>query len=437
MKRTTKQWDSGVNDSGILLSKGKSGTVENNMGQSRKKRRKEPSHFQKVELNWNMIKEIMPRMKAKSWLMFDHYIGTRGNSQSIEDKFSNFEDSTALVLAWPSFGHFYDEDPHQNRIASGHSMTVKDTTDNSELVSNCIFPIGHPALIIKGDDIDQRLGDMVNIKGLRIRGVIESFLTYPSYDNSAVETLFPKVEPVRAVGSSLDNRRKVRLMIVEAHDVQLGSTTTFNDDQFYVGSVWPPTIRGSQAMNVINAPRLENILEVPATSDGSTSADPQHARSGRWQGIDRHYRSNKDSRNVWQDPVTGRTVAFRVMHDVSFNLAAPPSEDFIDHVDGPRASHRSGHFVNIDILLKNLDWNESYAIDETGVNSEENGSRRIYLYLFDDSMDFVHTVAQSVTTLNTGAATSLIYSISDEVVRRGYARTRAKLYGNFFFNDSL
>ncbi len=446
-KRTTRKWDSSRGNSGALPSKAAGGSVEDNAVSSKRRRRKEPSHFEKVELNYNMIKEIMPRMKQKEWLMFNHFIPEdRANSGSETQIFSKVEDNTAGFVRWPAFNHNHLEAAAQDRIPSGHSLTLLDSTDNTELVANAIFPVGHPALIVKGDQIDQRLTDMCNIKGLRIKGVIESFLTHASYDNMKVDTMYLKATPQRAVPNLLDNKRKVRLMVVELHQEGAG-ISIFDDPKVYADSIWPNTLRSvTQSLAVNNPPRLTNLLELDVTTDLGNAKNPAIMRAGRWQGIDRHYRSNKDNVNVWKDPAFGRLLNFRVLHDVSFNLDAPPSQDFRSNVvaagrvsgDGPQVVRRAGHYVNVDIMIKNLDWNMSYDIDDTQVTSPDNGSRQIYIYLFDDSMDAVDDISSNQTVLATEILTGVHrYAIADDVVNRGYARTRAYLTGNFFYTDGL
>lgn len=429
-------WKSSKRDSGAMPSKGVAGSVESNGQSSRARKKRKLNLVEKVNFNFAMLENIMPRMKQRTHLLYDHWSGTDNyNSQSFEDDFSNYLSSDINNLAWPLYNNDWIASAQQNRISSGHSLTMRNGLDNKEVIANSIFPMCHGALITKGDDINQRMGDSVNIAGVHITGRIESFITFPSFTDVGVQKLYSQRTYNRPTGLLLDQSRKVRLMVVETIDLKEYTSQT-NNQNVYVTSEWPTTLRGTQKMVVTGAPRLPNLLEVAETETAVNLTDPEVMMDGRWLGIDRHYRSNKDDRNVWKNPANGRRLAFRVLHDATFNLGPPPNHDYTgDYVSNVRFG--KGHYVNVDFFLKFRDLRMDYDIDNDGVAGVTNGSRQIQFYLFDDSIDGTDAISDAIQGLNNLSNTDRGANMSDEVLRRGYARTRARLKGDFFFTDAL
>lgn len=405
------------------------------------------SHHEMTRASWTMIKDLMPRTKIVTYTMFNHYGTATGRVDAIFSGKNNLNTVGALHDRSGAGGaetRYWDQ---RDVIPSGFSACVRTATDNGPMLNSMIFPLSHVNLITKGDNADQRLGDFVNISGMHIYGRIRCLTFAPQYDGASPHTAYPASGDQAVLESAprsrmLDHRRRVRFMLVEVMDT-LPSVppTAFNDEDYYGNTEWKEDPLGdgtfTQKMLIVGAPRLENILEVTGTTSIITNfEDPfEGSENGRWQKIDRKYRSNHKRDNLWNNPDEGRRLAFRVLTDVSFNLkpdSMPKRASTSLGLGGGSIS--KGSYVDIDMFVKiNRDMSYPVAVADADLKaSPDNGDSQLFWYLFDDHMDILHVSGVS----DPRAVLNADYLL-DETVNTGYSMCQARLRADIFFTDDL
>lgn len=397
---------------------------------------------------WTMIKDFMPRTKVVTAMMFNNFQTKSGRQDALFSGNDNLNTATTLHdrsgIAAAESKYTVATDV----IVSGHSALVKNAIANSRLVETMIFPISHPGLIVKGDDPDQRLGDFINLSGIHMYGRIEVITHAPMYDAAAPHTPYPASGDQAVLDSAprsqiLDHKRRVRMMIIEVLDSPPNpapSASTYDDQTYYGASIWQenlaydasPTAR----MMVVAAPRLENILHIPPQVLIETGfEDGFNMQHGRWQKIDRKYRSSGKGQNLWIDPNDGRRVNFRVTTDISFNLKPNNISKRAGSALGiGTAGVTHSSYVDIDMFIK-LNVDLSYPVFDAGADLKSvlfNADRAFFVYLFDDHMDVLHVAGVSNPTATLDADYLL-----DETANTGYSMCKARLRGDFFFTDDL
>lgn len=437
-----------ANDGGDTTMKSSAGSVQTMRFGKRK--RKRLSVHQKAHAAYAMVKELMPRMKTISWVMYNSLENSSGSvftsTRLLSGKTASNTVSVLVDRSAIGSGSIADQ-PYYNQIdviPSGLSCLVKNSSNNSKVIQTLCFPLSHVGLVMKGDNGSERLTDFMELSGLHIHGRIECNIFYPVVFSTQV----PYVLTLDTVGAAshprsgyIDQKRKVRFMLIEVLDNLDTAPSAWNDDQFYGTTVWQEKEVGvalADALQVSGAPRLENILELPSQS--TTAPDMRSARAGRWTGIDRKYRGNHLNTNLWEAEDQGRTVNFKVWKDITYTLKpkVSPKSNRNATTESNAQSYQIGEtsYVNVDFFVKmNVDLSyKSRAASSTQTDYAahlDNANRHFYWYLFDDSLDNI------ISSGTTDPRPVTVKSWVDGIVNDGYARTQAFLECDVFFNDDL
>lgn len=423
------------------------GTVEFNRFRKRKKRKL--SVHQKANAAYTMVKELMPRMKVVSFCMFDH--GQAHTAYDEHHLYSGFDGTnTTTLLQDRSLASESFYATQSDVIPSGQSLCNVEDIDRRNMVTSAIFPLSHINLIPKGDNKDQRLGDFVEIAGMHITGRIKCYVFHPGKDANG-DTPYGAPSYTAADNSvphgiALDPVRKVRLMLIQVYDHVIASSAeedANNDSLVYRNGSFGCT---TTVMQVVGAPRLHHILDVPSLSalgvtPGGTG-DRDFTEHGRWLKIDRKYRSNHRNENRWLDPEEGRPIDFKVLKDVSFTL----KPDLIRRrmADTERVTGAAGRspnaYVDVDMFVKlnadmsynTFDADSSFNVTKDLSTMNENADKQFFWYLFDDHVDKLDANGSVNPVLATTARPILTTTVLD-----GYAMCQAKLNIDIFFNDDL
>lgn len=444
LQRMKRKYTSTHSDGGQTTNKRHAGAVEENR-YSRAPPARLSAH-QKAHAAYEMAKDFMPRVKNASFVIFDHItVGGTTAFQTLRiysgkdsaNTATALHDRSGIVAETAFFGQ-------EDVIPSGHSMLIKNSTDNSVMLRAGIFPISDIGLIAKGDNHFQRLGDYVQFSGMHITGRIECSTFFPMIAATAVPYVLAQnmvTTQSRPRSGQLSSKRKVRLMLVEVLD-NTQDVAAFNDNEVYGTSVWKNNA-GTDTLNIIGAPRLEQLLEVSSFSTISGSVTNENVRNGRWQFIDRKYRSNHLNENRWLDPTEGRDIPFRIRKDISFTLRPrliPKDNRHATAGNQPANSYESspGSYVNVDFWV-DLKADMSYPVHPANdsqsayVAFQENGSRQFYWYIFDDHID--HLITGGVDDVAGQSGSAMVNS--EIITSDGYAMCQARLKMDLFYNDDL
>lgn len=405
------------------------------------------THHEKTNASWTMIQDLLPRTKVVTYTMFNHYGTETGRIGALFSGKDGVNTATSLHDRSGLGGtetRYFDQ---RDVVPSGFSACVRTATNNESMIGSMIFPLSHVNLIEKGVDADQRLGDFINMSGIHIYGRIRSLIFAPQYDAAAPFTPYPATGDSAVLASAprskiIDQRRRVRFMLIEVKDTLPSSPpSAYNDEDYYGNTDWKEDILGNDnfvhKLKIVGAPRLENLLEVPGTTNIGTGFEDPFVGSehGRWQKIDRKYRSNHSNNNLWNDPTEGRRLAFRVLTDVSFNLKPDSMAKRASSSLGlGGGSVSKGSYVDIDMFIK-INRDMSYPVAAAGSDLKtvnQNADTQLFFYLFDDHMDVLHASGVSNPT-NVLDADYLL----DETANVGYSMCQARLRGDIFFTDDL
>ncbi len=418
------------------------GSVERNVFNRRPPRQLDV--HEKAHAAYAITQDIMPRMKSRTWTMYDH-LGDKSTAWNTITRIytetlntaTAMHDRSSIVASTDTFAQQSDV------IPSGFGMLIKNTSSQTAMLRSAIFPIGDVGLIQKGDNFDQRLGDHINLKAVHIFGRIECNIFAPivtSGDTPYVLSANVVAAEARPMSGFMDHQRKVRFMLIEVLDSDESESVADGDRVYITHS----HLDNGGTANLVNkgAPRLEQILEHSTNSAQSGAVTQINCRAGRWTGIDRKYRRKASGRDIWEDPTAGRGIDFKVHKDISFTLAprVVPLTNRHATTDSAGQTYQIGRqsYVNVDMFIP-LDINMSYqshAASDTQsdyVAFSETGSHRFFTYLFDDHMDHLFTSGVANPTTPTGGTMDYASVVTNE----GYAMTQALLQGTFFFNDDL
>lgn len=434
-------------DGGAVPRVGLPGKVALNAYGKPKKRRL--TTHQQARAAYTMVKDLMPRMKSLQIVMFNNW--ENAESGTIGNFLSGVNGNNTATILHDRSGINLAETVYRLRtdvVASGYSMTLRTTDTIKLLQQSCCFPFSHVNLITKGDAFDQRLGDFVEFTGVHVTGRIDVFSFKPLAGSGTLgpyppaHGLLPENGPRNLL---LDPKRKVRLMLVLVEDSGEEVEAAEDDRIYYGDDTWQERVDGvsTDRLSMVNIPRLQNILEVEdQPSVPGKAMDRQVSVNGRWQKIDRKYRSNHSNENTWQDPGEGRKVDFTVVHDVTFTLAPRPREcQSASSVEPVNQGFAEKAHIDVDFFVK-MDLDMSYLYHDAGdlpsgspavAATRENGSQKLVWYLFDDHMDILDVDGVS----NPAQTTLTSNNILDEVTVTGYSMCKAFLRAQIFFNDDL
>lgn len=432
-----QRYTSTSNDGGQVRMVRRAGAVESNSFKSRKKRKL--TVHQKAHAAYAMAKDMMPRTKSVSFVMYRHNL-----LPSFTQKFQ-YSGITGTNTATELNDRSGSETPYNSQnsvIPSGHSMCSLEDVDKRNMVSSSIFPLSHVNLISKGDNFNQRLGDFVELIGMHIVGRISCQLYSPNYgDPSAGVYVASDVGYVGRIAGppAFDQTRKVRFMLVEVFD-HVSATESKEDSNtdplVYRNASWGSA---TTEMQVVGAPRLSQILEVDSFPNiRSNSGVRNIAEHGRWNKIDRKYRSNHKNENLYLDPDTGRAIDFRVLKDISFTLKPDTVRTHETGDTALRGASSVGKtsYVDVDMFVK-LNKELSYKTHDADASGQEllneNASRTLFWYLFDDHMDCLSATGSVNPSSNPTAGQGILA----HVIMDGYAMCTADLKCDIYFNDDL
>lgn len=432
-------------DGGRITMKRVAGTVENN--RFRKRRKRELTGMQKAHAAYAMAKNLMPRTKVVSFHMFNHYDSTDIPTNT-DHRYSGLDNLNLVAELHDRSGIGGAETTYlfqDTVVASGHSMTVVNGNDNRGMLRAAIFPLSHINLIRKGDNFDQRLGDFVELAGMHISGRIQCKTYSPTFFNDPNTDIYPPSKYTNLLESmprpiANDPQRKVRLMLVEVFDSdQTVSTSTFNDPTVYADTTWNERANDGTIMAelmIVGAPRLEQLLDVVSIALPSTNINDHGVMEyGRWLKIDRKYRSNHRNDNLYETPGSGRAIHFRVLKDMSFTLKPSGHKKATSNANEVRGGYARNSYVDVDMFWK-LNVDLSYVTHDADVSqatNASNGTRKFFVYLFDDHCDCLNASGQVNPAVVLNGFNSLLGSVVDE----GYSMCQANLHVDIFFNDDL
>jgi len=247
-----------------------------------------------------------------------------------------------------------------------------------------IFPISHCHTIQKGDNHDQRLTDFCDIKAIHLRGYLRAPRLIPHFRNTAdtdyqSRGAWPdsvRFHPDLASREWRDGGCKFRLMIIQV-------ATEADGDHTYNSKAWPAT--GTQALTVLEAPRLYELLDV-------VDEDDQNRFTGfRCDAIGKGYRP-KSKPKTWFDPARERKIDFEVIHDEIIHVPGGSRYAIDKMIRIPGYAQRQNFPVRLsqdESALEakiNLEHGGDVLSDSaaTTPTTAENSDRPMFMYLFHD-----------------------------------------------------
>ena len=206
------------------------------------------------------------------------------------------------------------------------------------------FPISYANLIQKGDNFNQRLGDHVDIRMIRLRGHLACLRC--RFGETSNNTLASDLEG--SLASALPRDSTVIIMLVECDGDEYEADT--EQKHHYAATNWPTLTQGGlqKPLRVVGAPRLNEILALEQNSDRLD------VRNNQFVPINAPYRSSGDD-SEWSDPTKARNVQFTVLADKTFTMK-PGSVVPIDW-----AIHKG---------VKRLNYPSHLSLDESSVRDE-------------------------------------------------------------------
>jgi len=386
------------------------------------------STAQKAHAAYAMAKDFMPRLKVRSFNIFDSY-------DEWSDISCNYTDTASVATNfrdWDDLGG----NRARNRFVQSGLMLLRDMDAASyeRCIEGAVFPLGHVNVLRRGPGPDERLQDFVSIKAIHLQGFVECATIRAPHAASIAFGNSPS-----GMAPSFTRTRKIRMMIVRVLD---DPAPTIN----YAGEVWPNVpwpLTGRTAENgamITSCPALRSILDATFTSY------PDDSVRGAWNKIDRKYlRKHNANKNLWDDDSQKvRPFDFTVMKDLTFTVGEAASL----RPWGTGGNHGAGHKnrIYIDEMIKlNLDLSypeaaphvdplladgSDQAVDRKDVLA--NCTNPVFIYLFDDSIE-----GWLNGTTDAGEAPVPDNDMHQSYSVSGYVRSRAKLTADIYFTDDL